>query len=257
MDKNKKLSKLFMILVSIQTILMGIVFIVQLLRIYYGNNHIYTSEICGKYVLQILPVILIWIALIITSYVYHRLSNSRDDRPSKMTNTAKLKLFEYQCPVCDEDNELKIALNKEKNKRKIVWIINIVIIVLCSLMGLLYLINVKHFDSQGNFSEQAIQMTIHLLPWVIISFISLIMCLLFEEASAAKSIEIIKAIIKTEGKKSENYTKVLNEDKKIMIIRLSIIVIAVVLIIHGIINGGAADVLQKAINICTECIGLG
>ena len=108
MDKNKKLNKLFMILVSIQTILMGIVFIVQLLRIYYGNNHTYTSEICGKYILQILPVILIWVALIITSYVYHRLSNSRDDRPSKMTNTAKLKLFEYQCPDCDECVVFKI-----------------------------------------------------------------------------------------------------------------------------------------------------
>lgn len=33
--------------------------------------------------------------------------------------------------------------------------------------------------------------------------------------------------------------------------------LAVVLIIVGIMNGGARDVLIKAINICTECIGLG
>nr|WP_251616997.1 CD1871A family CXXC motif-containing protein [Pumilibacter muris] len=32
---------------------------------------------------------------------------------------------------------------------------------------------------------------------------------------------------------------------------------AVSFIIAGIFNGGARDVLIKAVNICTECIGLG
>lgn len=46
--------------------------------------------------------------------------------------------------------------------------------------------------------------------------------------------------------------------KKIILpIRLVIIAIALILIVLGIFNGGAADVLKKAIIICTECIGLG
>ena len=32
---------------------------------------------------------------------------------------------------------------------------------------------------------------------------------------------------------------------------------AVALIVLGVMNGGMFDVLVKAINICTECIGLG
>ena len=36
-----------------------------------------------------------------------------------------------------------------------------------------------------------------------------------------------------------------------------LIVASIVMIIVGINNGGTEDVLQKAINICTECIGLG
>lgn len=39
--------------------------------------------------------------------------------------------------------------------------------------------------------------------------------------------------------------------------RLVLLAAAVVLIIFGIFNGGMRDVLVKAINICTECIGLG
>lgn len=41
------------------------------------------------------------------------------------------------------------------------------------------------------------------------------------------------------------------------ILRTVIICAAVLLILLGITNGGLWDVLVKAINICTECIGLG
>ncbi len=41
------------------------------------------------------------------------------------------------------------------------------------------------------------------------------------------------------------------------IVRGVVIGTAVVLILLGIVNGGLWDVLVKAINICTECIGLG
>ena len=39
--------------------------------------------------------------------------------------------------------------------------------------------------------------------------------------------------------------------------RIIIATVAVIFIVLGIFNGGMADVLSKAINICTECIGLG
>ena len=41
------------------------------------------------------------------------------------------------------------------------------------------------------------------------------------------------------------------------IIRAAVVVAAAGFIIAGILNGSAADVLIKAINICSECIGLG
>lgn len=42
-----------------------------------------------------------------------------------------------------------------------------------------------------------------------------------------------------------------------MILRIVILIIAVVLIIMGVCNGGMDDVLAKGASICTECIGLG
>lgn len=39
--------------------------------------------------------------------------------------------------------------------------------------------------------------------------------------------------------------------------RILLYAVALLLIAAGILNGGMRDVLIKAINICTECIGLG
>ncbi|MBQ4486422.1 MAG: thioredoxin [Oscillospiraceae bacterium] len=52
-----------------------------------------------------------------------------------------------------------------------------------------------------------------------------------------------------EGGKSD--TKVLN------IIRLAVLALSVAVIVMGAFNGSMMDVLNKAIRICTECVGLG
>lgn len=43
----------------------------------------------------------------------------------------------------------------------------------------------------------------------------------------------------------------------VIIGRIAVLGLGVLFILWGVLNGGAKDVLVKAINICTECIGLG
>ena len=40
-------------------------------------------------------------------------------------------------------------------------------------------------------------------------------------------------------------------------LRLALLSVALFLLVFGFCTGGTADVLTKAINICTECVGLG
>ena len=75
--KNKKLiDKLCLIIVSILTVLMGLIFIVQVMRIYYGNDKTYTREICGKFLLQMLPIIILWVISVIGTFVYFMFKNN-------------------------------------------------------------------------------------------------------------------------------------------------------------------------------------
>ena len=307
---------------------MGVIFIIQVLRIYYGNEATFTREICGRFLLQMLPIIILWIVTVVASYIYFKIKKNPKKNFAKITYAAKLKNLEAMCPYVEEQYELnkkskidflKISIIhlsiigsffirfwvglfiifivvifflimkknpylilykdiiemkkyeedcpiikksefldvlKEKRKREVAMIINIVVLCICAIMSLGYLLNVKHFDSSGDLTKQAIDMGIHLLPWVIIAFGSMIGTTIYEEISSKKSIELVKLVIKNNGKKEA--VKYENKNTKTLnIIRGVLVGVALILIVVGIFDGGAADVLQKAINICTECIGLG
>lgn len=46
-------------------------------------------------------------------------------------------------------------------------------------------------------------------------------------------------------------------ERKLWLLRVFILVAAVLMMIVGIFNGEHHTVLQKAVNICLECIGIG
>ncbi len=258
MKDNKRLEKMLLIIMSVQTILMGITFIIQVLRVYYGNNKTYSREICSEYLLEILPVLIAWIILIVINFIYFTLKNQKNKNFSKISNMTKMHNLENIVPEVKEDNEIIIILKKEQKKRTIFRIITIITISLCSLMGLLYLINPDHYSRNNDLLvKEAISMAVYLLPWVVISFVMIIANTLFDEISAKKTINLLKELIKTNGKNIKPYK--FNKRKQLIlnIIRGSILTCSIVLIVVGITQGGANDVLQKAIKICTECIGLG
>ena len=51
--------------------------------------------------------------------------------------------------------------------------------------------------------------------------------------------------------------KTMTKEKVHTLLRALLLLLALGLIAAGIANGGARDVLVKAIKICSECIGLG
>ena len=250
--------KLLLIIMSIQTILLGALFIVQICRIYFGNDGNFTREICIKYIREIAIVIILWVLLIIGTGVYFVIKNQNKEKGVKTSNVARLKMLLSVAPEF-KNEELKDSykeLDRDTKVIKITKIVSLVIVVICALMGIGYLSNSKHFDSNGDLNAQIMAMTIHLMPWVIISFVSILFTSFYEEYRAKKMIEVVKMIIKNDGKKPYQYQK--NNNKLVInIARSVIILIAVALIIVGSFDGSAKDMLQKAINICTECIGLG
>ena len=101
-----------------------------------------------------------------------------------------------------------------------------------------------------------------ILPCAVIGLASIYATVMICNASYVRELEVVKKALRSSqqsavnGQQSANAKSEQNE-KMLLGARLTILVLAVTFITIGIFNGGMADVLQKAINICTECIGLG
>lgn len=47
------------------------------------------------------------------------------------------------------------------------------------------------------------------------------------------------------------------QPRKLLYLRLALLCIGIGIFVYGFFAGGTADVMTKAVNICTECVGLG
>ena len=76
---------------------------------------------------------------------------------------------------------------------------------------------------------------------------------------AAKDLQTSGSKSEKDSHKTEKNTASagISSIKKASLLQAVIVIAAIFLIIAGVVNGSARDVLYKAANICTECVGLG
>lgn len=97
------------------------------------------------------------------------------------------------------------------------------------------------------FSRDAVAARLRpLLPWTVAYIVLLFVCTAVTAKDKAKR-----------GKTSDKMYARPVEGKKTGLVRMVLFAAAILFILLGVVNGGAGDVLIKAKNICTECIGLG
>ena len=71
------------------------------------------------------------------------------------------------------------------------------------------------------------------------------------------SMEAEIELLKTAPKESKIAVTVTGSDARWTALRNVLLVVGLVILVYGFFAGGTADVLTKAVNICTECVGLG
>lgn len=262
-NKDKFARNLIWILISFQTILTGIFFVVQVLRIYLGRvdgEEIFTREKVGQYLLQILVLIIIWVLVVVVGIIMSFIKKMDYNIKAKNSNIVKLKAITCILPYdkIEETDEDYILLKSYDKNRKIAYLIFSMICLGLAVFPFMYLFNPNHFVANGHATRQVIDMILHILPFVVIGFVCFIATVLYENYSANNSIIVAKKLL-AKYKKGEISFKAENKRKVQLLwaIRGLIIAIGIVFIITGIINGGPSRVYAKAAKICSECIGLG
>ena len=160
----------------------------------------------------------------------------------------------------EPDNRLRLMKKKgknlpeaalaEENLRKKIGYGTAAVVVVCAVMSLSFLLNRDNFTS-WDLEMVMGQMLTNTLPWIIAAFGAIMVASFFCHRSMEREIDLLKGISGNEAPEAAA------KPSRVGYVRIALYAISVVLIVLGINNGGMRDVLIKAINICTECIGLG
>lgn len=268
-EKGKRVVKAFGVFVGVWIALVGALFIVQALRIFSLGDEPYTASIIHKYYLQIaLPVWVMIVTVIANAVLGFVFPQEEKIKPYRDVKKTLLQLSL-------RTNETEETKNK-KLQRCIACVACTLIGVACAVAAVLYLVSnrYKPKTTAGFFaSHEEAERIICALPWIVFGLLAFIATTYFSESTRKKEIEILKAQIVQNAKtgvKVETKEKPLSFEEKIcqkmpfltsngwlLGWRIALGIVGVALVIIGVWNGGMADVFHKAINICTQCIGLG
>lgn len=256
-DKLRRTHLIYGIVLSCIIILVGICFIISCIDIYRSGDRPFTRESVSQHISKIIiPIILCLVGILggmVLSFFPLEVPLVKGE-VSKKTTLSRLKSrLDYE--KCDEG--IKTALQRETKIRRLTSIFCLDALVVCIVISLIYALNKNNFTAE-NINGEMIDAMLFILPCIIVSIGAVYATVLICSCSYARELEIVKKALPVAKKEGNTDTSLeLKGGKLLLGARLTVLVVALTFTVIGIFNGGMADVLQKAVNICTECIGLG
>ena len=127
---------------------------------------------------------------------------------------------------------------------------------LCMAPELIYCTKKDHFPG-GDLENMIISLTMAVFPWIAAGFFFLILAGLLEEKSILREADAARKQLREDRSRKKLNVQMQVSSRHATSLRAVLLAAAVVFLVLGVLNGSLRDVLLKAINICTECVGLG
>jgi len=257
-NKTAKLVRMIAgITLSVLLVVTGVLLMISCVNIYkIGDRPFTVDNISAAFKKIAIPVyitlgasvVCIVLSLVLTSEK-GKLKAIKDEKIT--LDRLRGRLNESEC-----DPSLISFMNKEKRLRIILRITVAVLCVAIAVPCAVYALNMDNFGA--DYNAAVISACTLILP---ASFVAIGLCIALvyiEKYSVKREIALVKSAIASKKGAITPEKAPKKSFKGVVIgIRITLAVAAIALIVAGIVNGGMADVLSKAINICTECIGLG
>ena len=264
MKMNEKLKRwihlLYGIALATLIVITGICLIVSCVQIYKLGDSPFTRERIGEALRSLqLPLIACVAGAVIgaaLSLVLPFETKTKGDFDGRIA-LARLhrRINPVECPF-----DLREKLKKESEHRVELRVLCALFCAVVSLPALIYLLDFSHYTEDLNGSVVSAMYLV--VPTLLICGAALLCEQHFERLSIVRETALVKDLI-AQGKTSgwgQHATAVPETEEHrvaMWVLRILLVGAAVVMIVNGVGNGGMADVLNKAIKICTECIGLG
>ncbi len=242
----------YRILLSLSIVAAGICLAAQCLLLYRSGDHPFSPETVAAAFCQIAGPVHFCGAMVLLGFFLKPLLPCPKSRPEKNYGLI-LSRLESTIDLNACPRELQQAIHGVLLRRALVQSIGWALLVLGSLVFLLYGANPANFHT-AQINGSMVHAAARLLPCMAIPFGYGIFAAYYQKKSMQKEIALLKT--------APNDAKCVPEPEPVkpdrtVFFRWGILAAAVILLFGGYFMGGAVDVLTKAVNICTECIGLG
>lgn len=252
-----RIRRIYGIVLSILLIVAGICFMVACLQIYCaGGEQPYTPQtVAAAFSTIAIPVYVTLVALVGSILLNLLFPGERKKRPAEKQHVLILHRLHQKADLGKCNPQLlQQILSQQKQRRLYLWI-GTAVMSIGSVIFLSYALNGSNFHS-SNINDSMVKAVFILLACLTIPFGYAVSAAYAAKKSILREIELVK-LAPLATAKSETTPLRTESAKALQILRWSLVCIAAALLVYGYFAGGTTDVLTKAVNICTECVGLG
>ena len=250
-EKTKKIIRVvYYVLVTLMLAVAAVLLMEACVGIYRTGDHPFTREVVAAALDSIAVPLYVCLGLLAVGIILHPLLPTADEAdPDRDRAVLKRLLSRDVGEVCSP--ELAAAIRKEHNSRLLHRGITLGLLAVGAAGFLWYALDFAHFTME-NINGSMIAAMWVLLPCVGIPFAYGVFTAYYGRVSIRREIALLRQLPGQPAPAPAPKKAV-----GITVARCVIIGVAIGFIAGGLTYDGWADVLTKAINICTECIGLG
>ena len=254
---KKRIHTIYSIALSVMVAIAGICLCVACVHIYRSGEQPFSREsVAAAFAYIALPVYLC-LMMIAGGWILDIFFPFREKNPYYKQAAMVLAQVQSKLDLSLCEPALQNAIVSQRKKRKLLKIIGTILLSFCSGVFFAYSLNPANYDfSPTGITPSVIGAMFIFVPCTAIPFIYGIFASFAETRSSWKEIDLINQALAA-GARSKAPTPETRKNYFLTCLRLLILFLAVGSLTFGFFAGGTADVLTKAINICTECVGLG
>lgn len=261
-NNAKRIHLIYSIILAVLIVTLGVLLVLSCLDIYHSSERDpYSPDAIALRYDRIRILVYVTIFGIVGGVAMNLIFPLEWKRPKAVVQERILLTRLQTKALAAKENDrtsLEELLKKYRSMRHIFTLIPFAISAFAIIYPVIYFRQPQHFTIE-NLNQD-------ILKSVLVVMVPALLCLgcffifhLLIQKSIRNEIECLKKMLEGYAGKLPNIqTETIRKNVSILwCIRGGLLLFAGGLILIGILNGGADDVLKKAVAICTECIGLG
>ena len=261
-DKLEIARSILALLLSLLLTVTAICFIYSCVSIYKSDADTpFSREIVAEHLEKVAPISFITIGAAIAAGVVSLFANEPKSKSIPIKKKTLLSIIEKKLSPASGSEEYLSVKEKEKKKRRIIIASAAALSSVFAIVAMIFVLDPSRYTLDDVNLCVAYSAVIGAIA-ALLAFSACFTASILLSASYGTQLDAAREELKRCKAASakpitEQSELSLQSGHTVSLIRIVILAVSVTFIIIGVFNGGMADVLGKAVRICTECIGLG